>query len=353
MNAKYRTSLRIAAATAACAGSLSVLGLATPAGTAAAHDAGTTHPARLAQPLNAAHPGAKAVGASHARHWPTLRFGSRGPAVSAVQHLLTARGHAAKADGVFGSRTAAAVKAFQRQHHLNPDGAVGTNTWNALIVTVRPGSRGHAVTAAQQLLTARGHAAKADGVFGSRTAAAVKAFQRQHHLIPDGAVGPDTWNALVNGLASTTPAPRGYVLKFIKNWNAPGNSKLALYHDGQLIKSYRAGSGMGSTNECAKERGWLPSGTYKILGHQTNRDTAIKGYAIHLADKTCHPEHGQTAVLRGDLFIHSNMTKNGASRWHGSYKSKGCIKLAPADIKNLFAHLNQAHWPKNLTLQVS
>ncbi|MEV8047992.1 L,D-transpeptidase family protein [Streptomyces griseoluteus] len=288
MNAKYRTTLRITAATAASAGMLSVLGLTTPAGTAAAHDVGTTHPGHVAQPLNAAHTGKKAAGASHARHWPTLRSGSRGPAVRAAQHLLTARGHAAKADGVFGSRTTAAVKAFQRQHHLNADGVVG----------------------------------------------------------------PDTWNALANGGTGTTPPPRGYMLKFTKNRNAPGNSKLALYRDGRLVKSYRAGSGMGSTNECARNVGWLPSGTYKVLGHQTNRNTKIKGYAIRLEDMPCHTKRGKRGITRGDLFIHSNMTKDGESRW-GSYKSNGCIKLTPADIRNLFARLNQAHWPRNLTLRVS
>ncbi|MBQ0825710.1 hypothetical protein [Streptomyces tagetis] len=46
------------------------------------------------------------------------------------------------------------------------------------------------------------------------------------------------------------------------------------------------------------------------------------------------------------------MTKDGASRWRGNYKSEGCVKLSPTDIKNLFGHLNKAHWPKNLTLQV-
>ncbi|WP_086693819.1 L,D-transpeptidase family protein [Streptomyces recifensis] len=288
MNAKYRTTLRITAATAASVGMLSVLGLTTPAGTAAAHDVGTTHPGHVAQPLNAAHTGKKAAGASHARHWPTLRSGSRGPAVRAAQHLLTARGHAAKADGVFGSRTTAAVKAFQRQHHLNADGVVG----------------------------------------------------------------PDTWNALANDGTGTTPPPRGYMLKFTKNRNAPGNSKLALYRDGRLVKSYRAGSGMGSTDECARNVGWLPSGTYKVLGHQTNRNTKIKGYAIRLEDMPCHTKRGKRGITRGDLFIHSNMTKDGESRW-GSYKSNGCIKLTPADIKNLFARLNQAHWPRNLTLRVS
>ncbi|MBQ0825709.1 L,D-transpeptidase [Streptomyces tagetis] len=84
-------------------------------------------------------------------------------------------------------------------------------------------------------------------------------------------------------------------MKFTKNWSRTDNSKLALYRDGRLVKSYRAGSGLGSTDECAKKRGWLPSGTYKVLGHQTNRDTKIKGYAIHLDDKACNPKKGRSA----------------------------------------------------------
>jgi peptidoglycan hydrolase-like protein with peptidoglycan-binding domain len=36
----------------------------------------------------------------------------------------------------------------------------------------------------------------ADGNFGSKTEAAVRAFQREHYLVPDGIVGPKTWLAL-------------------------------------------------------------------------------------------------------------------------------------------------------------
>ena len=58
-----------------------------------------------------------------------LRIGSAGSDVVALQDILRARGHDPGAsDGVFGRRTAAAVRAFQAARGLDADGIVGPQT---------------------------------------------------------------------------------------------------------------------------------------------------------------------------------------------------------------------------------
>ncbi|MEU0581586.1 peptidoglycan-binding protein [Streptomyces griseoincarnatus] len=142
-----------------------------------------------------------------AKTWPQLKSGSRGTDVRTAQHLLSAAGHNVTADGAFGPRTAGAVKAFQKRHGLKADGIVGSNTWHKLVRTIRQGSRGQAVKAAQVQLAAAGHNVTADGAFGPRTAGAVKAFQKRHGLKADGIVGPNTWHKLVAGTNVTAPNP--------------------------------------------------------------------------------------------------------------------------------------------------
>jgi peptidoglycan hydrolase-like protein with peptidoglycan-binding domain len=72
---------------------------------------------------------------------------------------------------------------------------------------VRQGDQNHPVKTLQYLLRARGHTVTVDGIFGPRTDAAVRSFQRAlHQDIPsvavDGIVGPVTWRALVSGMLS-------------------------------------------------------------------------------------------------------------------------------------------------------
>jgi peptidoglycan hydrolase-like protein with peptidoglycan-binding domain len=62
----------------------------------------------------------------------TIQQGNTGKSVRHLQCLLNNRGYDLAVDGVFGPKTARAVKDFQRDHGLTVDGIVGENTWYAL-----------------------------------------------------------------------------------------------------------------------------------------------------------------------------------------------------------------------------
>ncbi len=127
--------------------------------------------------------------------------------VRSLQYLLDAHGAGLAVDGIFGPRTNAAVRTFQSRHGLVVDGIVGPRTWSALLVTVRRGSVGPAVKAVQDQMNARSIAAggkaylAVDGILGPRTEAAVYYYQNRvadyRDLTVDGIVGPQTWQPLI------------------------------------------------------------------------------------------------------------------------------------------------------------
>lgn len=128
--------------------------------------------------------------------WTTVRRGANGFRTTAIQHLLRHRGYSLTVDGVFGPTTESRVIAFQRSKALAADGIVGPRTWTALVATVKQGSSGQAVVAVQKLLTHRGFGVSATGAFGSTTTTKTQAFQRSRGLTADGIVGPRTWAKL-------------------------------------------------------------------------------------------------------------------------------------------------------------
>ena len=64
----------------------------------------------------------------------TLKNGSRGTQVKVLQWLLDDKGYdPGQADGIFGSKTLAALKAFQKAKGLSVDGICGKNTWTKIL----------------------------------------------------------------------------------------------------------------------------------------------------------------------------------------------------------------------------
>ena len=57
---------------------------------------------------------------------------------------------------------------------------------------------GKDVTVLQAILDARGYKTETDGVIGEATDQAIRRFQREHDLDPDGVVGPLTWRKILS-----------------------------------------------------------------------------------------------------------------------------------------------------------
>ncbi|MDR1075618.1 MAG: peptidoglycan-binding protein [Xanthomonadaceae bacterium] len=149
-----------------------------------------------------------------------LQQGSSGADVKRLQETMNRLGYrdnegkALGTDGVFGSRTEQAVRAFQKARGIGVDGVVGPDTRTAIGQAqqsaerttgsglLKPGMRGPEIKQLQEALNrygfrdAEGKTLGIDGIFGDKTRQAVGALQKTYGIGSDGKVGPDTWNAL-------------------------------------------------------------------------------------------------------------------------------------------------------------
>ena len=139
----------------------------------------------------------------------TISEGATGPTVRWAQYLLVRRTALTdkQIDGIFGPVTKAAVEQFQRDRHLAFDGIVGPATWAALggdgarPPTLAEGSHDAVVDRLQKALNeGRGSFAPSsnpvlaiDGIYGPKTAAAVRGTQQHGGIAADGVVGLQTW----------------------------------------------------------------------------------------------------------------------------------------------------------------
>lgn len=176
-----------------------------------------------------------------------LRVGSTGPNVVVVQASLNRISQNYPAipkipavDGIYGSRTEASVRAFQRIFGLTPDGIVGPATWYELVRlyagvnslselrsqgqqfyainwsppnSLQAGDTGEKVRQLQYMLSVLSAyiseipPLSVDGIYGPATRAAVLSAQRRFRLPETGVVDAATWDEIYDqfsGIENTT-----------------------------------------------------------------------------------------------------------------------------------------------------
>ncbi|MDX6660252.1 MAG: hypothetical protein QOJ55_1074 [Solirubrobacteraceae bacterium] len=156
--------------------------------------------------------------------------------VAALQVALRAlHRYGGPIDGIGGPGTAAAVRSFQRSHHLTADGVAGPQTRRALGRRGAPtlgsramsqGDRGWDVAALQFMLGRRGYSTGSiDGGYGPQTRAAVVRFQAAARLRADGVAGRSTLGALSVGASarpvSSVPTGASGAVRFLRPLNVP------------------------------------------------------------------------------------------------------------------------------------
>ncbi len=146
-----------------------------------------------------------------------LKLNDHGEEVRELQEALVALGYKiGRADGYYGKKTRSAVISLQRRYGILSDGIAGEETLKLIRAltdeehgpvyeaplqysyTMRKGKKGRSVLALQQALEELGYLSGelVSGRYGDSTVEAVKAFQQEAGLDPDGIAGERTVNLI-------------------------------------------------------------------------------------------------------------------------------------------------------------
>ncbi len=340
----------------------------------------------------------------------SLKQGISGHDVRVLQDFLTRAGFPTPVIGVFGSVTEHNVRRFEHKYHLKVDGIVSaalarelrsvvaarstsTSTTNAKASTaagssssggaslggrskrkptsrtktrvvktasrptgdskhlgdrvLREGMTGHDVRVLQDFLTRAGFPTTVDGQFGPATTNNVIAFQRAHHLNPDGVVTFDVSHALRAAVAATSTAPVGPVGKAHLSSdgtatapaNAPAAVKAVIAAANRIaFKPYIYGGGHATWNDS----GYDCSGSVSYALHGANLlsspedSTELESYGSPGPGRwiTIWANSGHTYMYVGGLrFDTRAQGSTGGSRWTSESRSNdGFVERHPSAL---------------------
>ncbi|MEO1561098.1 MAG: peptidoglycan-binding protein [Cyanobacteria bacterium J06632_19] len=216
------------------------------------------------------------IGSCNNGKCPTLRFGNKNRYVAYLQTRLRHWGYfKSNPNGNYDSRTVEAVKRFQRDNKLVADGAVGAQTWQRIETPNKPkikiskkcnkpvlqrGDNNDCVIIVQQKLRELGYFKNnPTGYFGETTWEAVKKFQLNNELPPNGIVDSQTWKALgksENRYAVLIPVTSPYTLDEVRRIVPDAyirNSKLGKYVQ---VGEFQYSEGAQKYSQYLRERGF-------------------------------------------------------------------------------------------------
>lgn len=181
--------------------------------------------------------------------------------------------------------------------------------------TIRRGSRGQDVAAAQITLSSLGYnPGRIDSIFGPGTETAVRKFQAAHGLVVDGIVGPQTWVVLLGAQVKPNPiAEPIYYSQVDQRW-----SRVMFSSRGDAKQTIGA-SGCGPTCMAMvlatwRDRAITPVQTCKMAldgGFRTANDGTAWAYFPWMAAKyglkhqTGNTDQAVAAIKQGALVIAS------------------------------------------------
>lgn len=183
--------------------------------------------------------------------------------------------------------------------------------------TVRSGDRGPEVKELQELLNRLLQPSpqlQADGVFGAKTAAAVKRFQASRQLGIDGVVGAKTWQALDTLNSGKTVAPAPVVIPLTSAWMRVARQEIGereiagSQHNPQIIKYHGATTLKASTDETA----WCSSFVNWVLKESGIAGTGSAAAASWVKwGESTTAKAGAITIIRNAAAANSSLSRSG------------------------------------------